>query len=94
MSEDEELIIVYSGSQISAGFLKGLLEDAGITVFLWDEHISAINPLSAIDPLSVIDPLPFSFNNLVYPVRVVIAKRDLYKAEPIIEEFLKIKPIK
>ena len=94
MSEDEELIIVYSGSQISAGFLKGLLEDAGITVFLWDEHISAINPLSAIDPLSVVDPLPFSFNNLVYPVRVVIAKRDLNKAEPIIEEFLKIKPIK
>jgi hypothetical protein len=88
MSEDEELIIVYLGSQISAGFLKGLLEDAGITVFLWDEHISAINPLSAIDPL------PFSFNNLVYPVRVVIAKRDLNKAEPIIEEFLKIKPIK
>jgi len=87
MSEDNELIVVYSGSQISAGFLKGLLEDAGITVFLWDEHISAI------DPLSVIDPMPFSFNNWVYPVRVVIAKRDLNKAEPIIEEFLEIKPI-
>ena len=40
MSERECLSVIYVGSAVAANFLKGLLEGAGIRVFLWGNHVS------------------------------------------------------
>ena len=50
MSEAKDTAIVYAGSYVGANFLKGLLEDAGIRVFLWGDHISGsvVGPRSGV----------------------------------------------
>ena len=44
MVDENELVVVYSTNPIEAGFLKGLLEDSGVTVFLKDEFMGSIAP--------------------------------------------------
>ena len=44
MAEEKELIVVYAGTQMDAGYLKSLLEDAGITAFLKDEMMGSMAP--------------------------------------------------
>ncbi len=75
MSEEDELIVVYAGTPIDAGFLKGLLEDAGIATFLKDEMMGSIAPW-------------YVAPGGAGAVKVVIPKRDLDRAEPIVQEFL------
>lgn len=75
MKNDNELVIVFSGNSIEAGILKGLLEDAGIEVFLKDEMTGIIAPYAATP-------------GGVAPVKVTVSKKDLDKVKPIIEKFL------
>ena len=75
MSEEDELIVVYAGTPMDADFLKSLLERAGITAFLRDEILGTIAPWYAAP-------------GGVGAVKVVIPKRDLDIAKPIVEEFL------
>jgi len=75
MSEEKELIVVYAGTVIDAGFLKGLLEDAGITVFLKDEIMGTIAPW-------------YVAAGGAGAVKVVIAERDLDRAKSIVQKFL------
>ena len=37
MADDDEPVVVYTGAKVAAGFLKGLLEDTGLQVFIWGE---------------------------------------------------------
>ena len=75
MSEQRELVIVYAGTEIDAHFVKGLLEDAGITTFLKDEIMGTMAPWYVAPGGSG-------------AVKVVIAKRDLDRAKPVVQEFL------
>jgi hypothetical protein len=75
LSGETELVVVYAGTPTDAGFLKGLLEDAGITTFLKDEMMGSIAPW-------------YVAPGGAGAVKVVILKRDLHKAEPIVQEFL------
>jgi hypothetical protein len=75
MSEDNELIVVYAGTSIDAGFVKGLLEDAGIITFLKDEIMGSLAPW-------------YVAPGGAGAVKVVIAKRDLDRAKSIVERFL------
>jgi hypothetical protein len=75
MSEDNELIVVYAGTSIDAGFVKGLLEDAGIITFLKDEIMGSLAPW-------------YVAPGGAGAVKVVIAKRDLDRAKSIVEAFL------
>jgi len=43
MSE-HEFVVIHSSDHVEAGLLKGLLENAGIAVFLRDEFIGHIAP--------------------------------------------------
>ena len=61
--------------QIDTGFLKGLLEDVGITTFLKDEMMGSIAPW-------------YVAPGGAGAVKVVIPKRDLDRAKPIVQEFL------
>ena len=65
---------MYVGSSMAAGFLTGLLEDAGIETFVWDE-----TRRGALWPVG--------FKGPRFGVRIVVAKRDLEKAEPIVQQF-------
>ena len=75
MSEEKELVVVYAGTVIDAGFLEGLLEDAGITTFLKDEIMGTIAPW-------------YVTAGGAGAVKVVVAKRDLDRAKPIVQKFL------
>jgi hypothetical protein len=75
MSEDNELIVVYAGTSIDAGFVKSLLEDAGIITFLKDEIMGSLAPW-------------YVAPGGAGAVKVVIAKRDLDRAKSIVERFL------
>ena len=44
MSSEYDLVVVYAGTAIEAGLVKGLLEDQGIPVFLQDEFMGSIAP--------------------------------------------------
>lgn len=75
MSEENELIIVYSGNSIVTGFLKSILEAEGIKAFLKDEIMGTTAPAYAAP-------------GGVGAVKIVIARRDIDKAKPIIERFV------
>ena len=75
MSEENELIVVYAGTTGEADFLKSLLEGAGITAFLKDEILGTMAPWYAAP-------------GGAGAVKVVIPKRDLDIAKPILQEFL------
>ena len=75
MADDDEPVVVYTGAKVAAGFLKGLLEDAGLQVFIWGEGTRA------------------GFGSPLNPERqfgasVVVARRDIAKAQPIVKQFL------
>ncbi len=75
MSEENELIVVYAGTTGEADFLNSLLEGAGITAFLKDEILGTMAPWYAAP-------------GGAGAVKVVIPKRDLDIAKPILQEFL------
>jgi hypothetical protein len=75
MAEDNELIVVYAGISIEAGFLKGLLEDAGVAAFLKDELTGTLAPW-------------YVAPGGAGAVKVVIAKKDVDRAKPIVQKFL------
>ena len=74
MEHEEELVVVYSTNSIEAGFLKGLLEDSGITVFLKDEFMGSIAPW-------------YVAPGGAGPVKIVVPRTDLEKAIVIVQEF-------
>lgn len=75
MSEEKELIVVYAGTTIDAGFVKSLLEADEIRAFLKDEIMGTLAPWY-VAPRGV------------GAVKVVIAKRDLDKAKAIVQKYL------
>lgn len=75
MKNDNKLVIVFSGNSIEAGILKGLLENAGIKVFLKDEMTGIIAPYVTT---------PGGAGS----VKVTICKEALGKATPIVKKFL------
>jgi hypothetical protein len=78
MPEEADLVTVYAGSLLEVQLLRSLLEAEGITAFLKDEILGTNAPA-------------YAAAGGVGAIKVVIAKRDLDKAEPIIQEFLKEK---
>jgi hypothetical protein len=74
--DDEELITIYEGNITEAELLNGLLENSGIKVFLRDEIMGTIAP-------GYLSP---GFEG---SVRIMIFKKNLKKAEPIIKRFFK-----
>jgi len=77
MSDQNEPVVVYRGPHVSAGYLKGLLEDAGIETHLWGEvRQRRWNPLTPENG---------------FGVDVAVSRRDLERARPIVENFLKEK---
>ena len=75
MADDDEPVVVYTGPTVAAGFLKGLLDDAGLQVFIWGEGTRA-SWGSPLDPMQQ------------YGAKVVVPRRDLEKAKPIVQQFL------
>jgi len=75
MSEGEELVVIYAGNSVNTGLLKGLLEHAGIAVFLQDEVIGSMVPA-------------YATLGGVGAIKVVVAKKDIDKARSIVQEFL------
>lgn len=75
MDDENELVVVYSTNPIETGFLKGLLEDSGIKVFLIDEFMGSISP-SRVSPVGPAGA-----------VKIVVTRTDIEKAKAIIEEF-------
>ncbi|MFA5033712.1 MAG: DUF2007 domain-containing protein [bacterium] len=43
-SKGDEFVIIFEGEQMDASFLKGLLEQEGISVFLKDEIMGSLYP--------------------------------------------------
>lgn len=74
MSEKNKLIIVYTGTPMDTAFLKSLLEADGITTFLKDEIMGTVAPF-------------YVAPGGAGAVKVLIAKRDLDRAKPIIQKF-------
>ena len=72
--KENELIVVYAGNPIDAGFLQSLLEAEGITTFLKDEVIGTIAPF-------------YVAAGGVGAVKVVIPQKELGKAKPIVGKF-------
>jgi hypothetical protein len=73
---EEELVVVFTGNSVEAGFLKGLLEDSGIEVFLTDEMTGALAP-------------PYAAAGGMGAVKVAVKRKDLDQAKTIVEESLK-----
>ena len=44
MLDENELVIVYAGNSIDAGFVRSLLESEGIEVFLRNEAMGTLAP--------------------------------------------------
>ena len=80
MPDIDEPIVVYRGTYMAAGFLKGLLESAGVLVFLWGD--SSPEGTGASGRHNPLQP------ERGWGVDVVIPKRDLEKAQPIVKRFL------
>ena len=79
MSDENEPVIVFSGSIMQADFLKAALEANGITVFLKDSIMAALAPYY-VEPVGT--------------VKVVIRRSDIEKAKPIVQRFLEKKDSK
>jgi hypothetical protein len=73
---EEELVVVYTGNSVEAGFLKGLLEDSGIEVFLKDEMTGGLAP-------------PYAAAGGMGAVKVAVKRKDLDKAKTIVEKSFK-----
>ena len=78
MPEETDLVTVYAGSLLEVQLLKSLLEANEISAFLKDEILGTQAP-------------PYAAPGGVGAIKVVIAKRDLDRAKPIVQEFLKEK---
>ena len=76
MNEKSKLIKVYTGTEITVNLLKDELEEEGITVSVHNEYELAANA-------------GFS-TGTPYSVDLFIQNTDLEKAEPIINEFIRI----
>lgn len=75
MFDENELVVIYSGNNIEADFVKSLLESEGIEVFLHDETMGTMAPwyVGAAG---------------VSAVKVVVQRKYIDKAERIVQEFL------
>ena len=75
MKKENELIKVYSGTEISVNLLKDELETNGIAAMIQNDFQSGITA--------------GFFGGGIYAVNLFIQETDLPVAEPIINEFLK-----
>jgi Putative prokaryotic signal transducing protein len=78
MTAQDPTVIVYSGSIVDADLLRSLLDGQGIQSYLKDEFVGMVAPY-------VVGP------GGVGAVKVVIAKKDLVRARPIVEDFIREK---
>ena len=67
-------VVVYVGSSVATGYLKGLLNDAGIPAFIWGEGVKA----GFSSPLRP---------DQQFGRKVVVDSQNLERARPIIEQF-------
>ena len=74
MGEEDQLIVVYAGASVDSGYLRGLLEDAGIRTYLHDEIMGTLAPW-------------YVAPGGAGAVKVLIAKEDLDRARPVLEIF-------
>ena len=75
MDKEKELVLVYAGNSLEAGLIKGILEDAGIAVFLKDEIVGTIAPF-CVTPGGA------------GAIKVLVLKKDSDRAKTLIQEFL------
>jgi Putative prokaryotic signal transducing protein len=78
MTAQDRAFVVYSGSIVDADLLRNLLDGQGIQSYLKDEFVGMVAPY-------VVGP------GGAGAVKVVIAKEDLDRARPIVEEFIRDK---
>ena len=76
MKENDNLIRVFTGSEITVNLLKDELEEIGISSIIQNDFNSSVAAGFA--------------SGTPYSVDLLIQEHDLNKAEPIIEEFIKI----
>ena len=70
----DEPVVVYRGPHAAAGFLKGLLEEAGIEGHLWGE--ARQRQLSPLTPQKG------------FGMDVAIARKDIQRAQPIVKKLI------
>jgi len=78
MTTQDPTVIVYSGNIVDADLLRCLLDGQGIRSYLKDEFVGMVAPY-------VVGP------GGVGAVKVVIAKENLVRATPIVEDFIRDK---
>ena len=77
MKMKNDIIKIYTGTEVSVIYLKGILEEIGITAMIKDNFQSSISAGFVEGTPSAID--------------LFIQKSDLKKAEPIIKDFIQNK---
>jgi hypothetical protein len=75
MKEDDELIRIYTGSEVSAMLLMGELEQAGIPAMTQNDYQSGLMAGFPGGVPSAVD--------------VYINESDMTRAEPVIDDFMK-----
>ncbi|HUT85246.1 MAG TPA: DUF2007 domain-containing protein [Elusimicrobiales bacterium] len=73
MSDENYLVVVFSGSSAQAGLIKGALEAKNITAFLKDEFLGAIAPV-------------YTGAGLYQAVKVMVRQQDVEKAKEILKQ--------
>jgi len=79
MSEDNQLVIIYSGNPLNVGLLKSMLEDNEITVYLKDEVMGTFFPW-------------YGSPGGAGAIKMMVETKDLERAEEIVQEFLDSTP--
>ncbi len=75
MPDESEFVIVYSGNNIEADFVRSLLESEGIEVFLRNEAMGTLGPFY-VEAAGA------------GAVKVVVQRKDIDAAQPIVDELM------
>ena len=73
--DENELVLIYTGGNIDADLLRNILEGSGIEAFLHHDNIGTIAPF-------------YNAPGGVGAVRLMVPRRYLDMAEPIVKDFM------
>jgi len=75
MSDDNQLVVIYSGNPLNTGLLKSMLEDNEITVYMKDEVMGTFFPW-------------YGSPGGAGAIKILVEENDLERAESIVQDFL------